>query len=148
MRNKSIACDRCGGDLETIGGLPFCARCNDQKGEHCDHLSSSIHAFSEQSDRVLITCPGATLYEPGTNEVSAGVRFLDDDDPSKGYEVVSRPVYGPDHVRHRWVKKGDERLIRRCHSCQDYTIRMKRPEGPDLYIPPRNGRRADRRRRP
>jgi hypothetical protein len=88
-------------------------------------------------DKVLIECPGATLYRDGGNEVAAGVKFCDEDDPVQGYEIVDRPVFGPHHVKYRWVKKQDLHLIRRCHSCQDYTVRMRRKEGPDLYIPSR-----------
>jgi hypothetical protein len=147
MQEKSDACGRCGGKMQLIGGLPFCTHCNDREGEHYNYLSSSINEFSEQSDQVLIICPGATLYHPGTNKVAAGVRFFDHEDPSKGYEIISRPVFSPNHVRHRWVKTEHAHLIRRCRSCQDYTIRMKRKEGPNLYIPPRNRRESNQRRR-
>ncbi len=91
-------------------------------------------------NRVLIECPGASLYKPGTDEVARGVSFRDADDPSRGYDIIGSPVYGPRHVRYRWVKKEDLHLIRRCQSCQDYTVRMRRKEGPDLYIPGRSGR--------
>lgn len=107
-----------------------------------NQLESSINAYSLDSDKVLIECCGATRYRPETNEVSAGVRFVNRDDPALGSDIVSHPVYGPNHVAKRWVKKEDAHLIRRCQSCQDYTIRMRRKEGPDLYIPPRHGRRS------
>ena len=139
MSERSELCQKCGSALETIGVLSFCPRCNDREGRHYNSLSSSINDFADGRDRVLITCQGATLYDPVTNEVIAGVRFVDDDDPSRGYEIVGGPVYGPRHVKRRWVKKEDVHLIRRCESCQDYTIRMKRKEGPDLYIPSRKG---------
>ncbi len=131
-----------------IGGLPFCSRCNDREGKFYNPLSSSINEFADNNDRVLITCYGATLYDPDTNEVIAGVRFVDESDPSKGYEIVNRPVYGPRHVKRRWVKKDDRHLIRRCESCQDHTIRMRRREGPDLYIPSRKGPLTAQPRRP
>ncbi len=139
MPARNERCHHCGKTLEMIGGLPFCSRCNDREGKFYNPLSSSINDFADHTDRVLITCHGATLYDPATNDIIAGVRFVDEDDPSRGYEIVNRPVYGPSHVRHRWVKKGDVHLIRRCESCQDHTIRMKRKEGPDLYIPSRKG---------
>lgn len=138
--NKQI-CPHCGDLLQEMGGLPICERCNDQRGENYNYLSQSIADFSENSDKVLIECPGATLYHPGTNEVAAGVSFHDSEDPSRGYEIIDRPVYGPKHVKRRWVKKEDLHLIRRCQSCQDHTIRMRRKEGPDLYIPSRRGPR-------
>jgi hypothetical protein len=132
-------CHHCGEPLEIIGGLPLCPRCNDREGQFYNPLSSSINDFADHKDSVLITCHGATLYDPETNEIVAGVRFVDEDDPSQGHEIVNRPVYGPRHVKRRWVKKDDAHLIRRCESCQDHTIRMKRKEGPDLYIPSRKG---------
>jgi len=132
--------------LQEVGGLPICLHCNDHKGEHYNHLSQSISDFAEESGKILIECPGATLYQAGTNEVAEGVRFLDNNDPSQGHEIVGRPVYGPKHVKCRWIKKEDAHLIRRCQSCQDYTIRMKRKEGPDLYIPSRKGFRPQHHR--
>ncbi len=128
-------CQVCGEPLQKIGGLWICQMCNDSQGIDCKGIAESLSIFAEDSDKVLIECPGATLYLPGTNEISAGVRFIDDDDPSRGHEIIRHPVYGPHHVRRRWVKKEDVHLIRRCQSCQDHTVRMRRKEGPDLYIP-------------
>jgi hypothetical protein len=139
MEDHQHTCRHCGGPLQDMGGLPFCPECNDRQGEHYNALSQSICDFSNQSDKILIECPGATLYHPGSDSVAAGVRFLDNDDPSQGFEIIGKPVYGPKHVRRRWVKKENAHLIRRCESCQDYTIRMRRREGPDLYIPSRRG---------
>lgn len=147
MRREKDICPICGGGLEETGGLSICPRCNDAQGEYYNCLSQSISDFADQSDKVLIECPGATLYYPGANEVAAGARFFDNDDRSKGYEIIRRPVYGPKHVKYRWVKKEDAHLIRRCQSCQDYTIRMRRKEGPDLYIPSVRNPQPPRRRR-
>lgn len=139
MNEKKQICSLCGSELDQVGGLSLCLTCNDSHGAHYTLLSESIGEFAEQFDKVLIECPGATLYRPDSDEVSAGVKFIDNDDPSQGYEIVGRPVYGPKHVKRRWVKKDDLHLIRRCQSCQDYTIRMRRKEGPNLYIPSRKG---------
>lgn len=109
---------------------------------------SSIDAYGAESNKVLIECSGATRYHPDSFDVSAGVKFVDRDDPARGLEIISHPIYGPNHVAKRWVKKEDAHLIRRCQSCQDYTIRMRRREGPDLYIPPRHGSRPARSSRP
>jgi rRNA maturation protein Nop10 len=141
MSEPKQICRHCGGELESVGGLPVCLSCNDSHGEHYNLLSESIGDFAEQSDKVLIECPGATIYHADNGEVSAGVKFIDNDDPSRGYEIVGHRVYGPKHVKRRWVKKEDVHLIRRCQSCQDYTIRMRRKEGPNLYIPSRRGHR-------
>jgi hypothetical protein len=139
MGDYQRLCKHCGEKLQVVGGLPICLKCNDRRGDYYNALARSICDFSEESDKIMIECPGATLYHPGTNEVAAGVSFVNPDDPSQGYTIVKRPVYGPKHVQKRWIKKEDAHLIRRCESCQDYTIRMKRKEGPDLYIPSRKG---------
>ncbi len=132
-------CVHCGSSLQNVGGVMLCPTCNDHLGEFGSRLAGAVRDFAVDSDKVLIECPGATLYYPGTNEVAAGVRFIDNDNPSMGHEIVGKNVYGPKHVRWRWVKKEDAHLIRRCQSCQDYTVRTKRKEGADLYIPSRKG---------
>jgi len=86
-------------------------------------------------DKVFIECPGATIYEPGTRHIIAGVRFYDESDPSKGYEIVANPVYAPEHRGRRLVRRQDANCLRRCQACQDLTVRMMRREGPDFYIP-------------
>jgi len=86
-------------------------------------------------DKVFIECPGATIYEPGTRNIIAGVRFYDESNPSKGYEIVANPVYAPEHRGRRLVRKKDINCLRRCQACQDLTVRMVRREGPDFYIP-------------
>lgn len=139
MSSEKQFCDHCGNPLEFIGGLPICPSCNDDRGEYYNPLTSAINDFAKNSDLVLIECPGATLYKEGSNEVEAGAKYIDNNDPTKGYEIINRQVHGPRHVKKRWVKKKDTHLIRRCQSCQDYTIRMRRKEGPDLFIPSRNG---------
>jgi rRNA maturation protein Nop10 len=146
MTNRQETCPHCGRPLDQVGGIPLCLHCNDHRGQYYGLLSESISAFAEQTDKVMIECPGATLYLPDGNEVVAGVRFIDQNDPARGYEIVNHPVYGPKHVLRRWVKREDAHLIRRCESCQDYTIRMRRKEGPNLYIPSR--KHPDQRRRP
>ncbi|MEE9443297.1 MAG: hypothetical protein V3V99_11600 [candidate division Zixibacteria bacterium] len=138
MGNVKRLCDHCGNPLEVIGGLPICPQCNDNRGEYYNSLTSAINDFAQNSDMVLIECPGATLYHKDSNEVEVGAKYIDNNDPTQGYEIIKRPVHGPRHVKKRWVKKNDAHLIRRCQSCQDYTVRMRRKEGPDLYIPSRN----------
>ncbi|MCX6825867.1 MAG: hypothetical protein NTV06_01170, partial [candidate division Zixibacteria bacterium] len=39
--------------------------------------------------KIFIECPGATVYEPGTRKIIAGVHFFDDDNPATGYEIIS-----------------------------------------------------------
>ncbi len=90
---------------------------------------------SLDNDKIFIECPGATIYEPGTRNIIAGVRFYDEQEPSKGYEIVANPVYAPEHRGRRLVRKKDVNCLRRCQACQDLTVRMVRREGPDFYIP-------------
>ncbi len=137
MVEGTQVCSHCGDDLQIISGLPICPRCNDTRGEFLNFFSRTAADFGADSDKVLIECHGATLYKPGTNDIEAGVKFRDANDPSQGFDLIGAPVYGPKHVAKRWVKKDDLHLIRRCQSCQDLTIRMRRKEGPDLYIPSR-----------
>lgn len=132
------SCHICGRKLQDVGGLYLCPHCNDSNSESLGLLSASITDFAKDADKVLIECPGATLYRHGTDEVASGVKFLNDDFPYE-YEIIGNSVFGPHHVRHRWVRKEDLHLIRRCQSCQDYTVRMRRKEGSDLYIPSRRG---------
>jgi hypothetical protein len=138
------ACPRCGRPLESSGGLWLCPRCNDALGDRFGALSRSLTDFTKDTDRVIIECPGATLYLPDSDQVVAGVRFFDTNDPSRGYEIIARPVYGAQHVPRRWVKQENAHLIRRCQSCQDMTVRMRRKEGPNLYIPSRRHPRPQR----
>jgi len=90
---------------------------------------------TQVSDKVFIECPGATIYEPGTRHIIAGVRFFDESNPSKGYEIVANPVYAPEHRGRRLVRRENTGCLRRCQACQDLTVRMMRREGPDFYIP-------------
>jgi hypothetical protein len=94
-----------------------------------------MHEEEEDSEYVLIECPGATLYREGTDEAIAGVEFVDDDDPLLGYRILNKPVHPPTHRRWRRIKKEAIGKIRRCQACQDYTVRMRRKEGVDFFIP-------------
>ena len=124
-------CINCGRELVRHSGTMVCLHCN-------SGLLTAAEIFIEPQDNdgyIVIECPGATLYQAGTDEIEAGVRFLDDNDPSKGFVIVKHPVYAPTHERKRRIKTEAYGRIRRCRGCQDYTVRMRRPEGPDLYLP-------------
>ena len=124
-------CIHCRRRLIQKNGVWICQRCNSRDLEYA-------RVFIEErddEDYVFIECPGATLYEEGTDEVVAGVRFLDDSDPQKGYDIVKHPVYAPTHTKRRRIKKEALGKIRRCQGCQDYTVRMRRREGPDFFVP-------------
>ncbi len=123
-------CINCGQTLVVRNGVAVCPHCNSQ-----DIENSQVFLESLDDEYVFIECPGATLYENGTNKVVAGAEFLDDNNPEKGYRIVKHAVYAPTHTRRRRIKRDAVGRIRRCQGCQDYTIRMRRPEGPDFYIP-------------
>ena len=129
--DKPHTCIHCGADLILHGSVRLCPNCNSADLEEARVFLDQ----SEDDDYVLIECPGASLYEPGTNNVTEGVEWNDEDDPSKAYRVVGRQIYAPTHTRYRRIKKDAAGNIRRCQGCQDYTIRMRRKEGPDFYIP-------------
>ncbi len=98
-------------------------------------LESPFEDDPLDDDCMFIECPGASIYEPGTRNVICGARFIDENDPTKGYEIIDKPVYAPDHVRRRIIKKSHAASIRRCQACQDLTVRLMRREGPDMCIP-------------
>ncbi|MBU0984338.1 MAG: hypothetical protein KKA42_10745 [candidate division Zixibacteria bacterium] len=124
-------CINCGAALLRNEGVWTCPHCNTE-----DLDSSRIFLETAETDEyVFIECPGATLYVGGTNEVAAGVDFIDDDDPAKGHRIVKHAVYAPTHTHRRRIRREALGRIRRCQGCQDYTIRMRRPEGADFFIP-------------
>lgn len=125
-------CINCGQNLIRRHRAWFCPKCNPASLEYTDIFKDED---DNDKDYIFIDCPGATLYEPGTNRVIAGVKFLDDNDTSKGYEIVKEAVYAPTHTKRRRIKREALGKIRRCQGCQDYTVRMRRREGPDFFIP-------------
>ncbi|MBD3258977.1 hypothetical protein GF377_11130 [candidate division GN15 bacterium] len=127
-------CINCGGELTAAGGVTVCRECNSQ---YLRESQVFANLPDDSAEHVFIECPGATLYEDGTNNVAAGVEFNDLDDPSKGFRIVDHAVYAPTHTRWRRIKRDAVGKIRRCQGCQDYTIRMRRREGPDFFIPSR-----------
>ena len=98
-------------------------------------LKSPFKDEQLEDDKVFIECPGVTVYEPGTRNVMAGARFVDEGDPSKGFEIVDKQIFAPGHKPRRIIKKDHSSSIRRCQACQDLTIRLMRREGMDFCIP-------------
>lgn len=124
-------CENCNRPLIKRDNVWLCLDCNSKDIE----LSHIFTSEKDNEEYVFITCHGATLYEPGTNNVVAGVNFKDRHDPSKGYEIIDKPVYAPTHKKRRRIKKEHASRITRCQACQDYTVRMRRREGADFFIP-------------
>lgn len=129
--DKEKRCVNCGRSLVVKNGVWLCPHCNSGEIDP----SRIFIADGESDEYVFVECPGATLYGPDSNEVIAGVKWRDENDPSKGHEIVNNPVYAPAHTRRRRVKKEAFGKIRRCQACQDYTVRMRRKEGTDFFIP-------------
>ena len=129
--HEKKTCINCGHMLVCRDGVWLCENCNPDSGVYAQPFFEP----SDSDEYVFIECPGATLYEPGTRKVTAGVEFLDEDDPLKGYRIIKEPVFAPTHARRRRIRREALGKIRRCQGCQDYTIRMLRPEGRDFFIP-------------
>ncbi|HOD67750.1 MAG TPA: hypothetical protein PKM94_13795, partial [candidate division Zixibacteria bacterium] len=124
-------CVNCGRTLVKQKGVWICLACNPTAIDTADIFVDPV----ESEDYLLIECPGVSLYDPATGEVVEGVRWRDENDATKGFEIVGRPIYAPNHKHRRRVRKEAVGKIRRCRACQDYTIRMRRPEGRDFFIP-------------
>ncbi len=124
-------CISCGRDLVLKDHVWLCPNCNSAELAEQTFLSFET---AESEQYVYIECPGATLYEPGTTNIVQGVQF-DDESANGNYTIIDRPVYAPTHTRRRRIKREAVGKIRRCQGCQDYTVRMRRPEGPDFFIP-------------
>ena len=131
MKQENQQCISCNGRLIDHKGIRLCPRCNSDQLD----VSQLLTDETGNDSQVFIECPGATLYDTETGDVVEGVKFLDDDDPTKGFEIVKRPVYAPTHTKRRRIKAEALGKLRRCQGCQDYTIRMRRAEGPDFCIP-------------
>jgi ribosomal protein L37AE/L43A len=129
--DQAKKCINCQRDLVLHNGTWLCEKCNTR----LDDVFEGVVDGVESDEYVFIECPGATLYEPGTNSVIRGVKFVNEDDPFMGHRIIVEPVYPPTHTKRRRIKREALGKIRRCQACQDYTIRMRRPEGPDFYIP-------------
>ncbi len=133
-------CINCGRPLIRQKGVWLCAKCNPRAIDTSHIFIDDI----ETSEHVFIDCPGATLYDSETGEVTEGARWIDGDDASKGFEIVGRAIYSPNHKPRRRIKVEALGKIRRCRACQDYTIRMRRPEGRDFFIPSVRHTRRDK----
>ncbi len=129
--DEAKKCINCHRELVQRNGTWICQQCNTQLDAVLDGVIEGV----ESDEYVFIECPGATLYEPGTNNVIRGVKFVNENDPFMGHRIIVDPVYAPTHTKRRRIKREALGKIRRCQGCQDYTIRMRRPEGPDFYIP-------------
>lgn len=123
-------CINCNRRLINRKGTLICLQCNPEQLDYSE-------IFEDQKDDgyVFVECPGATLYQPGTDEVVAGAKFIENGDIEPAHEIIKEPVFAPTHKKRRRIKREALGRIRRCQGCQDYTVRMRRPEGADFFIP-------------
>jgi len=136
--SHKLKCVNCGRPLVQRKGALVCLQCNPEHLEYSEIFNDqpeSNGGAGNEDDYIFIDCPGASLYQPGTDIVVAGAKFNDEKDPAKGFSIVKEPVYAPTHSKRRRIKREAAGKIRRCQGCQDYTVRMRRPEGPDFFIP-------------
>lgn len=124
-------CINCGTELAVAGSTKLCPNCNSEEFQAARVFLDQ----QEDAEYMFIECPGASLYEDGTNTVVEGVDWHDMDDPTKGYRIVGKQIFAPTHTKYRRIRRDAMGNIRRCQGCQDYTVRMRRKEGPDFYIP-------------
>ena len=105
----------CGRTLTIQGGVEICLACNQM----------AFPTEVVEQEKVVIECPGVTLYDVESGDVLQGVRWLDPADPAKGYELVGQPLYAPNHRARRLILPDQAGKITRCQACQDYTVRMR-----------------------
>lgn len=126
-------CPHCGRPLEAEGGLELCLICN-------EFISPEDE---KDSAKVVLECPGVTLYDVETGQITQGVKWHDPQDVGKGFEIVGQPVYAPNHATRRVIDADQLGKITRCRACQDYTVR-KRAQQRDHSV--KQGPSAARRR--
>jgi hypothetical protein len=89
----------------------------------CNELATSQEA--ERPSKLVIECPGATLYDVESGQVTCGVKWRDPDDVTQGYDIVDQPIFAPHHTARRLIDPEQAGRITRCQACQDYTVRMR-----------------------
>ena len=97
-QKKCVNCQR---ELVREKGVLICLECNSDALE----TNQLFKDNDAPEDHVFIECPGATLYQPETNNIIGGVKFIDNDDPFMGYKIIGEPVFAPNHKRRRLIKK-------------------------------------------
>jgi formylmethanofuran dehydrogenase subunit E len=107
-------CTHCGRPLTLEGGVEICLVCNEL-----------IIADDAAVSKVVIECPGATLYDVETGAVLQGVKWHDPENVALGFEIVGTPIFAPKHAVRRVIEAENIGKITRCRACQDYTVRMR-----------------------
>ena len=107
-------CTHCGRPLIHEGGVDICLVCNQLQAPE-----------DAASSKLVIECPGATLYDVETGAVLQGVKWHDPDNVSLGYEIEGKAIFAQGHVARRVIEPENAGKITRCRACQDFTVRMR-----------------------
>jgi len=107
-------CTHCGRPLSLEGGVDICLVCN--------QLAAADEA---ETSKVVIECPGVTLYDVETGAVLQGVKWHDPENVALGFEIVIKQIFAQGHVVRRVIETENLGKITRCRACQDYTVRMR-----------------------
>jgi len=130
-------CVSCGAKLLFVDETRLCATCNTQPIIDLATEFSALVSSDDSSENVIIRCPGASRYNDTTGAVVEGAEFVDDSDGSYRARIVARPLFPSGHTKLRVISRPALGRIRRCQTCQDYTVRLKRKEGADFCVPSR-----------
>ena len=125
MSTTNNKCHICGRKLTEFKGVALCLPCNDKFGDYYGFFQEATREYQQDGDKLIIKCPGATIYDSANSRVVQGVRWHDPRDFSQGFTVVGRPVYAPNHRATRVVARDQAGNISRCQACQDLTVRMR-----------------------
>ncbi len=125
--SKSDNCPICGKKMREFNDVRICVDCNDRYGDYYNFFSRAVQEFkgSDGREMVIIECPGATIYADDNMTVARGVKWNDPGDFSRGFVIVDKPVYAPNHQAKRAIPKEKANNICRCQACQDFTIKMR-----------------------
>jgi len=128
MTHVDRICAICGKRMRQFKGIFMCLECNDKYGEYYSFFSKAVSEFKQEEDgaeKVLVECPGATIYDESNQSIIRGVRWKDPQDYTKGCEIVGQAIYAPGHEKKRLVDRESAVRIGRCKACQDFTVRMR-----------------------
>lgn len=131
----NAVCQSCGGDLLFVDENRFCPKCNTQNNREFAESLSKMVSLTPGDLPQFIDCPGASVYDEQTGDVIEGADFIELDNESYEVKLVERAVFPPGHHGKRMIKPEHFGKIRRCQSCQDYTVRLRRKEGVDFCVP-------------
>lgn len=111
----STLCTHCGRPLTHAGGVDLCLVCNT--------IATPADLVAEP--KVVIECPGATLYDVESGRILEGVKWNDNSDYTLGHVIIKNEVFAPMHMARRLLGSEQVGKIARCQACQDYTVRMR-----------------------